>query len=160
MNIFPILFGVRDPIIGNGFVAEVVANGRCLMREESDGAFWVDGVNPGAVCAGGATKDEALLRFREVYRDVLVEAASRAESFEEFRSELERFFWEVTPGDPEEWHEAAERLRKDNGLCGDWLPLQRDWGEPSLKVLRREDDLEPDVNAAEHLELAANRRAA
>lgn len=156
MEHYPILFGVRDPVIGNGFVAGVAVDGRALMRREDDG-FWVDGVFPAAVCAGGSTRDEALLKFRESYRSILFDMASAAESFEDFRAEVERFFWEETPGESEAWLEAAAELRKDVTKAGDWLPVQTSYPQPRIAVvyLREQGDLEPTENSAEHVELAA-----
>ena len=113
MTAYPILFSVRDPVIGNGFVAGVEVNGRALMRKESDGSFWVDGVFPGAVAAGGRSRDESLLRFRESYRTVLYDFALSAASFGEFKTEVERFFWEETPGEAASWRDAAAAL----GAC-------------------------------------------
>lgn len=155
MDYYPILFGVRDPIIGNGFVAGVAVNGRALMRQEEEG-FWVDGVFPGGVCAGGSTRDEALLKFRDSYRSVLFDLAAEAESFDAFRAEVERFFWEETPGEAEAWLQAAAELRKDKNKAGDWLPVKTAYPEPGLTVLRLDEQkLEPEDNSTEQVELAA-----
>lgn len=160
MDYYPILFGVRDPIIGNGFVAGVAVNGRALMRRESEG-FWVDGVFPGGVCAGGSTRDEALLKFRASYRSVLIDLATEAESFDAFHAAVERFFWEQTPGEADKWLEAAAELRKDAKRAGGWLPVKTAYPEPEVKIVRLDQqDLEPEENAAESVELAATDRKA
>lgn len=155
MKYYPILFSVRDPVIGKGFIAGVASSGRCLMREEPDG-FWIDGVNPGAVCAGGASRDEALLKFRENYRSILYDSAAMCSSFEEFKQEVERFFWEVTPGEPEAWVLAVEDLRANPGKAGDWLPVRQNYEAPSIKVVcLSQESLVPDRNAEGQVELAA-----
>jgi hypothetical protein len=155
MTHYPIIFTLRDPVVGQGFLAGVEVNGRALMREEEEG-FWIDGVNPGAVCAGGASRDEALLRFRESYRTVLYDIASSAGSFEDFRAEVERFFWEETPGEAQAWQRAVEELRTDPGKAGDWLPVATTYPEPRVSVVRFEkEQLEPRDNPAERMELAA-----
>lgn len=161
MALYPILFGVRDPVIGSGFVAGVEISGRALMREEPDGRFWVDGVYPGAVSAGGANRDEALLKFRESYRSVLFDFATSAASFEDFKAEVERFFWEETRGEAEAWVEAAAGLRADPSQAGDWLPVKTSYPEPSVLVVCLEvGDLQAGKNSGEKVELAALDEAA
>jgi hypothetical protein len=125
------------------------------MREESDG-FWVDGVNPGGVCAGGASRDEALLKFREHYRSILYDCAALYASFDAFKREVERFFWEETPGEAEAWQRAVEELRANPHAAADWLPLRQNYSAPSVEVVcLQQDALEPDSNAVGQIELAA-----
>lgn len=161
MDYYPILFSVKDPVIGNGFVAGVAVNGRALMRSEDDG-FWVDGVFPGAVGAGGATRDEALFRFRESYRSVLYDMALTASTFEEFRDEVCRFFWEETAGEADAWKEAAAKLRTDPKQAGDWLRVRTEYPEPDITVVQLDQDLRAEKNPDDRLELAGTgeRRAA
>lgn len=154
---YPILFSVRDPVVGRGFLAGVAMDGRALMREEEDG-FWIDGVFPGAVCAGGKNRDEALLKFRETYRMILYDYAASAESFDEFREKVERFFWEETPGEAEAWREAAEELRQDHSKAGDWLPIKKRYADPTIRIALLEyQSLEPGENSEERVELAGDR---
>ena len=94
----------------------------------------MDGVYPGAVAAGGDSRDEALLRFRESYRSVLYDLAAAASSFEEFKADVERFFWEETPGEGAAWLEAAAALRANPAAAGDWLPLKTSYPEPAVTV--------------------------
>jgi hypothetical protein len=156
MTQYPILFNVTDPVIGSGFVAGVKIEGRVLMREEPDGRFWVDGVYPGAISAGGASRDEALLKLREGYRSVLFDFASAASCFEDFKAEVERFFWETTPGEPEAWKEAAAALRADRARAGEWLRVTSSYSEPSLMVVRLwDEDFQAGKNSSEQVELAA-----
>jgi len=158
MMTYPILFNVRDPVVGKGFLAGVAVEGRALMREEQDG-FWIDGVFPGAVCAGGKSRDEALMRFRETYRMVLYDFAASARSFEGFKKEVEQFFWEETPGEAEAWETAAAELRRDKSQAGDWLPVTTKYSEPSIRVaLLEHRNLEPEENSEERVELAGDSR--
>lgn len=161
MKFYPILFSVRDPIIGNGFVASVAIHGRALLRDEGEGSFWIDGVFPGGMAAGGESRDEALLRFREAYQEILRDFAAEAASFEAFRKEVERFFWQETPGEHDAWKAAVSDLRANADTSDEWLPLRKTHPEPAIRVdcLVQEDsvqeDLAPTRNADETVELAA-----
>ena len=55
MTHYPLLFGFRDLVAGNGFVAGVNLNGRALLADEGDG-FVMYGVNPGGIAAGGSNR--------------------------------------------------------------------------------------------------------
>lgn len=107
MTRYPILFGFRDLIAGNGFVAGVGVNGRVLLVDEDDG-YWMYGVNPGGLSAGGATAPEAQAEFRVIYRSVLFDIAAEATDFESFKSEVERFFSETNEPTKAEWDEAVQ----------------------------------------------------
>lgn len=155
MKNYPILFSSRDPIIGSGFVAGVEISGRCLMREEPEG-FWIDGVNPGALSAGGQSRDEALLKFMQHYRSVLSNFATLFATFVEFEREVERFFWEETPGESEAWQRAVEEVRANRKTAGDWLPISEKYSDPSVKVVCLDEKaLAPDANAEGQASLAA-----
>lgn len=155
MKNYPLIFGVRDPVLGKGFVAGVEVNGRALMREEEDG-FWIDGVNPGAVCAGGESRDEAWLKFRESYRSILFDFAAAASSFDEFKREVERFFWEETPGEREAWDQAVREMKADPNRGGDWLPRREDYPDPSVEVVCIEvEKAQPKGNPDDSLVAAA-----
>ena len=154
--LYPVLLSLHDAVVGNGFVAMVHIEGRSLMRQEEDG-FWIDGVNPGALAEGGSTRDEALLKFRESYREVLADMAVCAASFDEFRAEVERFFYQETPGEAEAWLAAAAALRKDRSIADDWLPVSSSYPDASVNVLLLDarDDLEPQKNSREPAVLAS-----
>jgi hypothetical protein len=47
---YPLLFGRRELVEGNGFIARVIVSGRPLLTEE-DGESWVEGINPGGFSA-------------------------------------------------------------------------------------------------------------
>ena len=74
MERYPILFGRRELIEGNGFIAGVEVNGRALLSNE-DGEYWAEGINPGGFASKGAGPGEALASFCEELRVVLFDIA-------------------------------------------------------------------------------------
>src|SRR3954454_24948486 len=77
MTNYPLLFGRRELVEGNGFIAGVALHGRLLLTEEG-GESWVEGVNPGGIAARGDSPGEALAEFRSEYRVVLFDIAAQA----------------------------------------------------------------------------------
>lgn len=116
---YPILFGRRELIEGDGFVGSVDLNGRALLLETDDG-FWLEGVNPGGFAAGGSTPAAALSAFCEELRIVLFDIASETGTFDEFREEVERFFHETNEAACQEWEEAVREVREGR-VSPDWL---------------------------------------
>lgn len=108
-NRYPLLFGYRDLVQGQGFVAGVETSGRALLVEEGDGAVCLYGVEPGGLAGVGGSRDAAVTDFREHYRTILYDIAADAQDFEEFRAEVERFVSEIS--DEREWEEAVEDVR-------------------------------------------------
>jgi hypothetical protein len=112
----PLIFGFTDLIEGRGFIARVRTNGRALAEKDAeDGGqttWWVNGVNPGGVCARGETATEALQAFRLTVHEVLLDCAVRCETFIKFRNEIELIFKSTTEDLVSEWQEAALALRK------------------------------------------------
>jgi predicted RNase H-like HicB family nuclease len=109
----PIMITLQDAISGNGFLAKITLSGRTLMRYEDDGKWWMYGVHPAAIAASGCTIDEAFLRFRQAYKEVLFDIAQDSESFPEFRTEVERFFNEGD-ADGQAWENALRAIRDGN----------------------------------------------
>ena len=116
---YPILFNRPELIEGNGFVARVSVAGRALLTEE-DGAFWVEGVNPGGFAATGATAGEALNAFCREYRSILFDIAVGASTFQAFKGEIERFFHETSEVARADWEEAVVEVRTGR-TTADWL---------------------------------------
>jgi hypothetical protein len=119
---YPLLFGRRELIEGNGFIAGVALHGRLLLTEEGS-EFWVEGVNPGGIAARGENPGEALAAFCAEYRVVLFDIAADARSFEEFKAEVERFFNDTSPTAVREWLTAVEEV-KAGKVHADWLRKQ------------------------------------
>jgi len=109
----PILITLQDRVSGDGFLAMITLAGRTLMRKEEDGKWWMYGVRPAAIAESGCTIDEAFLRFRRAYKEVLFDFAQESKDFDEFRSEVERFFNEGD-GDAELWESVLRTIRSEN----------------------------------------------
>lgn len=107
---YPLIFTYRDAISGNGFLAGVTVTGRALMLKE-DSKWWMYGVRPAGLAEAGNTPNETFLSFRQRYSAVLFDIAEEADSFEAFRAEVERFFYEADPIEEQRWTEAHRRIR-------------------------------------------------
>jgi hypothetical protein len=129
---FPLLFGFEERIIVHDFVAHVkISGGRALASQESDGTWWLDGVNPGAMCESGQTLSEAVTRFCHGIRLVLADMTADQASFEDFKRAVERFFSE-TDSDADAWEEARRSVRK--GLL-DIPGLKKDTGPARSEIV-------------------------
>lgn len=106
----PLLFTFRDAISGDGFLAGITLSGRILMIEE-DGKWWVYGVRPGAIAESGESPRESLVHFRNRYKEVLVDIAGECRTFDDFKGEVERFFWEPDLEEERRWDSAITELR-------------------------------------------------
>ena len=128
----PILITLSDTVSGDGFLAKVTMSGRTLMRQEDDGKWWMYGVRPAAIAESGGSVDEAFLRFRQAHKNVLFDIAHESKTFDEFRTEVERFFNE---GDIDEqaWENALKAIRD-----GHLVPP-----EPFSKLPRQSPDSRP-----------------
>ncbi|HET9212865.1 MAG TPA: hypothetical protein VFR03_20835 [Thermoanaerobaculia bacterium] len=137
MTRYPLLFGRRDLVEGNGFVARVTVSGRALLTEE-DGELWVEGVNPGGFAARGKSPSEALAELGLAFRTILFDIASGARSFESFREEAQKFFAETSAPALQEWEEAVRQVRAGQ-LDADWLvkrPAETKLGIEVVEVSR------------------------
>jgi hypothetical protein len=152
MTRYPVLFGFQDLIAGQGFIAGVTVNGRALLVDEGDG-YWMYGVNPGGISAGGATANEALAEFRVIYRSVLFDAAAEAVDLEGFRIEVQRFFRETNEPTKDEWDEAVLEVRSGK-VSADWLPKGKADSRIGVDVVLLDHPV-PSVNALDEAELAA-----
>jgi hypothetical protein len=128
----PFLFTFRDAIDGNGFRAVVMTEGRILARHEPEG-WWFDGVNPGALAAGGTSFPEAHGKFRESFRLVLEGLAADAGTFAAFRESAARWL-DACDGETErEWWDAVKVVRSlDPAILG--LRVQRAETKPSILI--------------------------
>lgn len=145
MTRYPLLFGFRDLVAGNGYVAGVsISNGRALLVEEEDG-FWMYGVNPGGLAAGGKSIGGAQSEFRTAFKSVLFDIAAEAHGFEAFRAEVERFFRETNNPTLLEWNEAVVEVRQGH-TDADWLPKKSAESMTEVEVAKLEHPM-PSVNA-------------
>ena len=138
---YPLMFTFRDVISGEGFLAGITLSGRSLMADE-DGQWWMYGVRPGALAEIGNTPEETFLRFRNRYKEILVDIASECKSFEEFKLEVERFFYEPDADEEKRWEDAVACIRSGNIappplFAG--LPREAPETHPSLIAVERLD---------------------
>ena len=108
---------LQDTISGNGFMARITMSGRTLMRQEDDGKWWMYGVRPAGIAAAGENIEDAFLRFRGAYKEILFGIAQESRTFEDFSSEVERFFNESDADNEDErlWERALSAIR--SGAC-------------------------------------------
>jgi len=147
----PIMLTLQDSISGNGFLARITISGRSLMRMEDDGQWWMYGVRPAAIAASGANIEEAFLRFRSRYKEILFDIAQESTTFEDFASEVERFFNESDADNEDErlWEQALSAIR--SGTCQPPtpfanLPRRAPETHPSFIKIERVDAEAKDVS--------------
>ena len=135
------MFTFRDTISGDGFLVGVTLSGRALMLKE-DEKWWMYGVRPGALAEGGESPEETVLRFRNRYREVLFDIASDHRTFDAFKKEVERFFYEPDYGEERRWENAVTTIRSQN-LCPPPpfcdLPREMPESHPSQMTVERLD---------------------
>lgn len=110
---YPIVFTFKDTVSGNGFLAGVTINGRALMTREDD-KWWTFGVRPAAIAAsadGGVDPFAAYVAFRNAFSAALYDAAFSADSYEQFKAEVERFFYERDESEEARWEAAGAAIR-------------------------------------------------
>jgi hypothetical protein len=136
---YPLLFGYKDLVAGDGFLAGVSINGRALLVDEADEAgkmaAWVYGVNPGGLSAGGHDHGAATAAFRTAYRSVLFDIAAELHNFDEFRAEVERFFRETNVPREAEWEAAVAEVRAGR-VSLDWLEKKSADSEFKVDVVK------------------------
>jgi predicted RNase H-like HicB family nuclease len=110
MTHYPLLFRCERLVVGKGYVARVDVRGRLVAHCQDDG-FWISGVEPGDVSAGGKTLNEAFTGIQDSLGGILEDIALEPASFEEFQSEVEVFFSSRDLEEERLWREAVERVR-------------------------------------------------
>ena len=144
---------LQDAISGDGFLARITLCGRTLMRKEDDEKWWMYGVQPAGIAASGANIDEAFLRFRNRYKEILSDIAQESNGdFAAFKSEVERFYNEADADNEDEklWQQALKTIRtKDSDLPGEFshLPRKSPEANPCVFTVERVD---ANVNAKSH----------
>ena len=113
INPHPLLFTFRDTISGDGFLVGITLSGRALMVNE-DEKWWMYGVRPGAIAESGESPQEAFLRFRNRYKKVLFDVAGERRTFDAFKAEVERFFYEPDFEEERRWEDAVTKIRSCN----------------------------------------------
>lgn len=108
---YPLFFSFQDVVSGNGFLAGVAVRGRVLMVREDDGAWWLYGVEPGAIAASGETPQEVYANLHAAFKSVLFDIAAEASTYHQFKEAVERFFNEVDAAEEARWTEARTAIR-------------------------------------------------
>jgi predicted RNase H-like HicB family nuclease len=111
MSHYPVMFTLRDTVSGNGFLSGITLSGRALVLREDDGKWWMYGVRPGAIAESGATPEEAFLRFRNAYKNLLFDFAEDSHSYEVFRHNVEQFYAQPDHEEESRWSDALNALR-------------------------------------------------
>jgi len=147
MTHYPLLFGFRDLVAGKGFLAGVAVHGRALLVQDDENGYWMHGINPGGLSAGGADTGEAQRAFRETYRTILFDISAAAKDFDEFKTEAERFFNEVSGRLLSKWAEAVQQVRSGEVQAG-WLRrVSSDTVKVAIQIVPLTmEELEPAVN--------------
>lgn len=114
INQHPLIFTLQDAISGNGFLAGITLIGRALMQKGDDGKWWLYGVCPGGLAESGDSPQDTFMRFRNRYKEVLMDIAEEQPTFKEFKAEVERFFHEVDQQDERRWEDALSAIRSGN----------------------------------------------
>lgn len=153
---WPFLVTFRETVFGNGFLAEVVANGRALGVLEEKDDVWLYGVNSGGLAAGGKTGAEAQFNFAHESKLVLYDIANDAPDFGSFKSQVERFFYEKS--DDAEWLQAVAEIRAGKGdPIGESMP-RKPAETPTTILIEMKGDVgtfKPSANVVEPLRAIA-----
>lgn len=113
-RLHPLVFTVQITVEGSGFLAGILASGKAVMEQDENKEWWMYGVYPGAIAAGGETPNEAFLNFRNRYKEVLFDIAEEHRGFLAFKNATEKFFKQADPEELARWNEALETVRKQN----------------------------------------------
>ena len=112
----PLMLTLRDAISGDGFLAGITLYGRALMRKEDDGKWWMYGVRPSGLAASGETVEATFLNFRNAYKEILFDIAQENGNFDDFKKEVESFFYEADANNEDEklWESALTSIRNES----------------------------------------------
>lgn len=118
--IYPLVFGFRTSVLGEGWVAGVELCGAAVVtKEESE--YIAHGLKPGGVAAVGSTLTEAYLAYKEEVQAVLYDMAG-AVSFDAFREGVLEFFESADAWGEEKFAEG--RLMVAAGKVESTLPVE------------------------------------
>lgn len=156
MKSYPLVFSFRDPIVGKGFVAGVVVNGRAILTEEDDGDVWIFGVQPGGVAGGDRDKGAAFRQFKENYLSVLWDIASETRSFDAFKKEVEVFFAQTNKPNAQDWKGLHTLVKRGSISLPGLERIDANTRRPSLKVvLLDKNESKPAANRFDEIAQAA-----
>ena len=119
--IYPLVFGFRTSVLGEGWVAGVEVCGAAVVTKETDGEYIAHGLKPGGVAGVGSTVTEAYLAYKEEVETVLYDMAEDV-PFDAFREGVLEFF-----DSADAWGEgkfAEGRLMVAAGKVDSTLPVE------------------------------------
>ncbi len=155
MERVPLFFTFQDRVFGNGFLAEVEACSRAVVEcnPDEEGMVWVNGVQPGGIAVGAATRTAAYGEFREAYREVLFDIAEEEATFANFKKAVLQFFSEVCRPADEEWWAAVEQVRAEGHQEEGLAIKSADTTEASITIQKVKSTPEYNVTPVEEQQL-------
>ena len=133
VTFFALVFRFPDVIIGTGFVARVIAEGRVLLTEE-DGEFWMYGVIPGGAVGGAKERAAAFREFKISYLSVLFDIATEVGFYEQFATAVRGFFQQVNHRTEALWCTALTEGRAGNVIASDLPTVVAEDQPPRLVI--------------------------
>lgn len=136
---WPLLFRYRGPVLGKGYVAVVEFHGRLLARPDGNGV-WLDGVNPGALALGAPTIQAARKELNSALTGVFVDFAEETDSFEAFKAQVERFFYDTDASSVDEWQACVAEVQSGRISSPGLLPVFKASSPLLVEVTRKSAD--------------------
>ncbi len=127
---YPLFFSYTDLIDVAGVRVAVEARGRCLMALEHD-EWWIEGVEPGGIAASGEIPQQAFLKFRHTWFQVLEDIAHEKASVVEFEAEVARTFEQLNETADMEWNDARDQIRRGCAVEDPFVAMKRVEGDVS-----------------------------
>lgn len=107
----PLFFVFPLVIYHERFVAGVLACGRALLVQGSDGAWWMDGTQPNGLTQAGATPEEAYRHFRLRLTQVLEDLRDASSGYSDFEQHILDFLRQTDSSSQSEWQGARDAIR-------------------------------------------------
>lgn len=126
IHLHPLVFTLQNAIEGCGFLAGITITGKAVMEQDENEEWWMYGVCPGAIAAGGDTPKEAFQNFRNRYKEVLFDIAEECGNFLAFKNETEAFFRSEDSEENARWEYALKVVRgSDSALPEPFTEMPR-----------------------------------
>lgn len=121
---YPLFFSYTDLIDVAGVRVTVEARGRCLMALQ-DEEWWIEGVEPGGLAAFGDIPQQAFIKFRQTWLQVLEDIAHEKTSVKDFEAEVAQMFGQLNEAADAEWAEAREQIRRGCDVDVPFMAMKR-----------------------------------
>lgn len=127
----PFVYRYQNTVYGLGFAAQVTVRGKALGVHEGESDWWMYGVQPGSLSAGGTTASEATASFRNRFWEIVSDLAEEATSLDDFKRRTEEFAAFTNRLLEEDWWSCVEAIRLHRSQCEeasstyDPMPQQR-----------------------------------